>query len=189
MTCLVIYDSDSIELLDIEDFKYKLIGVNNDYIFCATNNRNDCSIVVYNYNLDLIRKIGQSKVSNDPFYFPTNINAFFNRDNKYFTRTNTGAKLNEIRCVDETNGNLLQRVFINKLKYFTIDSNGNVITIESVDDFNILKFCDCNGSVLKQVKLKNFPKNKFSQNYICFTGKGELCYINPLTLTIHYQIF
>ena len=60
-------------------------------------------------------------------------------------------------------------IFIKNLKYFSIHSNGSLIIIESVEDFNLLKFCYPNGSVFEQKELINYPIN-FVQHNI-FLGK------------------
>jgi len=139
----------SINTLYKYNYNYKILGSNDLNIFCLTTNVNPNHLSIYDWNLQLIKSIGQFSYPNNPFYFPTDIIQLENKNSKYYwLNTNT------FNILDETTGIILKTFPVNATK-FHVNSN-ETITIFCNINMELMEL-DQNDNKIMATKLHNFP--------------------------------
>jgi len=128
---------------------YKILGSNDNNIFCLTTNVNSNHLIIYDWNLKLIKSIGQFSYPNNPFYFPANLIQLENKNKKYYWLNS-----NTFNILDETTGIVFKTFPVNATK-FHLNSN-ETITLFCNTAMELMDF-DLNGNKMGTAKLHNFP--------------------------------
>ena len=133
------------------NYNYKILGSNDNNILvvCLTTSLNSNHLCIYDWNLQLIKSIGQFSYPNNPFYFPTNIIQLENKNSKYYWFDS-----NTFNILDETTGIILKTFPVNATK-FHVNSN-ETITIFCNINMELMGL-DRNGNKILATKLHNFP--------------------------------
>ena len=133
------------------NYSYQILGSNDFNIFCLTKSLNANRLNIYDWNLLLIKQIGQSTNLNSPFYFPNDIIQFSSNNGKYYW-----LNANSFNILDELNGDIIKTIPINATK-FHFNSNKKITLFCNVN-MEIVEL-DQNGEKQGEAKLYNFPAN------------------------------
>jgi hypothetical protein len=136
-----------------------------------TNNTNNSGLIkIYNWELGLLKSIGQNVNPDVPYYIETPIYQILVTKGKIFLR-----KENVVSIIDEKFGKLVSKLECN-YKLLTNGSNSNIIAISR--DSDRLIYLSPNGVKFCEKRLVDFPVNLQpiveSNNTISFFDKDDL---------------
>ena len=148
-------------------YKKRLIGANESFLF-FTHDKGDTDpkVSIYNWSIELVKKIGQNKNPILPFYFAFSsylkFYVMFGRCYflvRYYKPHLHCESKNYMRIVDERNGKLV-KIVENVSDYF-IDSNYNLI----VSNAKSIRYLTLNGDAQREI-IQNDIKFLYNENKI-----------------------
>lgn len=160
---------DTLNKIQIKD--KRLIGAcqRNIYLLSEIDQK---PLIIYNWSLELISQIGQSKAANEPFYFPKNcVNLYSLESNNrtYFLIDD----YRYLKKMEQTTGLVIDTMFI-QANRTDLDSKNNIIVCEKNNSYC---YYNSDFNYLKTVELIDFPS--FYRFFMCLDQNDNLFFFDP----------
>ena len=109
---------------------------------------NNTQLYIYNYDLVLLKTVGQQNNPTSPFYLPTGIKQFEVNKGKIYWLNNTN-----LQIVKQDNGELVKSVTVTA-KNFIIDFDDNIVLVNNATK-EINRFT-ADGTLVDQMAIENY---------------------------------
>ena len=156
-----------------EDCDSYIVGMNDSFIFCNTFDEEltEQVIIVLNWSLKVIVRLGQRNNPNDPFFLTRYVISMHSLNGKTYI-IEKKKNHNFLRIVSESNGALVKSMKLKLTQMLQIDMNKKIV----VFDKNSLSYLSSEGEIIRKVDLQNCMNvwSLDSHNYLWMINEVKL---------------
>ena len=176
---LVKFDKDLLELKKTKlDYKIFSLKSSENFIYALKKHSSDNEICVFNDELNMLYRLGQSRSPESPFYITNEIRGFFIIRKKFFF-----IYMDKGNIVDEETGNIIT-IFDIKCRMMRIDPDDNLYSMNI--ERSMIVMYDSNGHQLDQIQLINTPEKI---NFFIDKQRNARFFLNENKITDAFKIF